>query len=151
MVQRPVIVSIHTGPKSLVFWFAIEPSNKQHKGSGIKDISKGVDAVPNDSVSCRGLGGQGSLPGVRNLPGGKSPGARLTTLCNILPQGASHYSRQFFAALWCHAEDFSVVLGLRAPQTSQLASGRANSALLTESQIHVTMHTDVVCYYCPIQ
>lgn len=29
-------------------------------------------------------GGQGSLPGVRNLPGGKSPGARLTTLCNIL-------------------------------------------------------------------
>lgn len=58
MVQRPriilITVSTHTGPK-LHVWFALEPSNTQYKGGGIKDISEGVDTVSNDSVSCTGL------------------------------------------------------------------------------------------------
>lgn len=87
MVQRPriilITVSIHTG--KLPVWFALEPSNTQYKGCGIKDISEGVDTVSNDSVSCtEGSGGQGSPPRVRNLPSGKSPGARLATFCNTL-------------------------------------------------------------------
>lgn len=56
MVQRPVIMMTHAGPKLLVLWFPIEPSNKQHKGSGIKDINERVDAVPRGSpVPCRDL------------------------------------------------------------------------------------------------
>lgn len=58
MVQRPgiilITVSTHTGPKFRV-WFALEPSNTQYKGCGIKDISEGVDTVSNDPVSCTSL------------------------------------------------------------------------------------------------
>lgn len=45
-VQSPVMMATHTGLQLLVLEFAIEPSHKQHKGAGIKDISEGVDAVP---------------------------------------------------------------------------------------------------------
>lgn len=101
-------------------------------------------------------GGQGGPPRVRNLPSGKSPGARLATFCNTLLGVATSFleglpttAGNSWLLHWCHAEAFSVLLGFWAPQMWQLVSGRANSALLAESQTPVAVHTDIVCYYCP--
>lgn len=158
VVQRPriilITVSTHTGLKLRV-WFALEPSNTQYKGCGIKDISEGVDPVSNDCF-LHGSGGQGSPPRLRNLPNGKSPGARLANFCNTLLGVATSFLKGLpttagnsWLRYWCHAEAFSVLLGFGAPQMWQLVSGTTNSALLAESQTHVTVHTDIVCYYCP--
>lgn len=45
------------------FWFATEPSNRLHGGSGVKDANEGVDAVPSDLAPCGGLGVDAVLQG----------------------------------------------------------------------------------------
>lgn len=43
-------------PQVACTWLTVESSNKQHKGSGIKNINEGMDAVPNYSlVPCKVL------------------------------------------------------------------------------------------------
>lgn len=75
MVQRPVIMVIHTVPKLLVLWFAVEPSNKQPQALGIKYINEGIDAVLHDSlVFCKG----------EKPARWEEPWSQATNLCNIL-------------------------------------------------------------------
>lgn len=92
VVQRPVIMAIHSDPNLLVLWFTIGPSNKEHKWSGIKDVHEGEDIVLIDSSSLQRSGGHGSPPVVKDLPGGKSLGARFI-ICNILWEVATSFLR----------------------------------------------------------
>lgn len=85
-------MAIHSDPNLLVLWFTIGPSNKEHKWSGIKDVHEGEDVVLTDSSSLQRAGGHSSPPVVKDLPGGKSLGARLI-ICNILWEVATSFLR----------------------------------------------------------